>query len=313
VPEDEWDNQDLRRVWNRGFTFRIASDATASPWWLTKIRNGTYDVSTAAQDARASLHAESTPHGFFWRLPHGQPRPAAKFLRTFGPLTGHLAEHLNAKFSWVNLTDFWRKQLRFQMIMSLWLTLDAPSDDGEESEALRSTWSDLAKNLEEINAADPFPIGSLPGTDGQFTQPRKFSWERAGQGSCPVDWVQRATPRALRQEAKHLILYELDCHSTVQRVTWRPVNPRPDDNSIGYRMLLQSNSSLWEELWALFALDTSSMPRLRLCPHCDKLFYAPRKDRFYCTPELQSEFSRNRWWRLNKEEQLSQRRKSRNQ
>jgi hypothetical protein len=58
-----------------------------------------------------------------------------------------------------------------------------------------------------------------------------------------------------------------------------------------------SEVALFEQIkgWEMFRLDTERGVLAHLCPHCHKVFFAPRKDRFYCTPRLQQLASKRRW------------------
>jgi len=57
---------------------------------------------------------------------------------------------------------------------------------------------------------------------------------------------------------------------------------------------------LWAFLWHLLALDIRGGVGWRACPHCGRIFYPPRSDRFYCTAEQQRLASKREWWHRNR-------------
>jgi len=60
-----------------------------------------------------------------------------------------------------------------------------------------------------------------------------------------------------------------------------------------------SSTSLWTVIWQLFARDTLGVS-WRICPHCNRLFYPTRKDRFFCTSRLQVLHSKREWARTHR-------------
>jgi hypothetical protein len=60
-------------------------------------------------------------------------------------------------------------------------------------------------------------------------------------------------------------------------VTWEPGRGN-DADKFSIRL---AYDSLLAAIWNQFASDTSGVP-WRLCPHHQRFFYPPRKDRFFC-------------------------------
>ena len=122
------------------------------------------------------------------------------------------------------------------------------------------------------------------------------------------EWLQAADPKTLRKEAIDIVQNELNAHLAAYWPRWQAL----DGGTRPRFGLATSGGSLWTELWYLFALDTSVKYGWRICrEHLDKVFYPPRKDRYYCTPEEQQQYSRIRWWNLHKQEQLRRRKETR--
>jgi hypothetical protein len=129
----------------------------------------------------------------------------------------------------------------------------------------------------------------------------------ASTGESGRDWLEKTIDApTLREETISLVEGEL--HGQLwQLARWRRA---PRDLRPGFELALFPNS-LWSALWYLFALDTQSGTGWRICPDHKRLFYPPRKDRFYCTTEEQQLHSKLAWWQNHKETELEKRRAAR--
>jgi hypothetical protein len=153
---------------------------------------------------------------------------------------------------------------------------------------------------------------------GVFTPHRRTSehgfasspWERSPFCGNFFSWIQRVPANELRRQTALFVQFEINSHLSKHRPVWRTPFPlsaqRPQ-----YKMQIERYDSLWNELWYMFALDTANPPAWRLCPHCGVLFYPPRKDRKFCSSEIQTLRSKAKWWNENKSEQLRKRKKNR--
>jgi len=290
VSETHWVEQDFKRIWPRGYAYKEQRDGKCKLYLLAKVKDP-YRVAEDYKRAKSRLRAQLTPHGYFWELPYGDLGAVASFIGSFGPLTGELSEILNDEFCWIDLEDFWKKQRRFKLITKLWITY-------ERTDTLRNCWSELCACIGELDRAEDFPIGSLPFHDG-FRQVRK-PWERPPFGGNLARWIREVTPETLRRESNLLIHCELNSQLREWRPVWR-AQDRPKGDQLRtserpqYQMVVERTDCLWKELWYMFALDTAAPRGWRICPHCDRIFYPPRNDRWYCTSELQVEYSKRKW------------------
>jgi hypothetical protein len=238
-------------------------------------------------------------------MPHENLELAAKFLKFYGPFN-RLTLQLNGgdEYAWLDLGDFWNKQLRFHAVTKLWINL-------ENIPALRESWAELQARLSQIDDADQFPLGSIPRSEGngnvelelEMFQPLR---SLASDGDNIRSWLEKQDPAAMNQEAIELVTGELHGHLR-HLAHWRPSagNVRP-----GFELTLVPDS-LWSALWYLFALDTQLGVGWRICPNHQKLFYPSRKDRFYCTPKEQQQRSKLEWWERHKDAELQKRREAR--
>ena len=252
-----------------------------------------YDIDEEYEKTR-TRSAVVTPHGLFWTLPANNLVAALRFMGQYGPLG-------SSGFLGIDVSDFFRKQIRFKLVTRLWFTL-------RDEYAHREAWRDLAANIVEINRADEFPVG---GGLRNVSYPLEHEWTRDQQEF--ERWVEEASPLSLLSQAIVLVRMEVNKHLEGTPLIYDVVPGTPAKryklDNLSFELSLE-RKDLWSHLWYLFALDTSRKPRLRLClepSHGEKLFYAPREDRYFCTSEEQKRFSKQDWWDRNKEPELRKR------
>jgi hypothetical protein len=252
-----------------------------------------YDIDAAYEEARISLDPSLSPHGAFRALEHGNHAAAVEFTNRFGLLSlpvpgpslhgGACAPFFRVRDRrWMNLDHFWSRHARYVAISALWEPYS-----GSGPGTLPQAWAQLIARLDEINKLGP---SLLDPTDDV----RVLTWK---------DFPIYADKNALREWLRHpgrqglmrsMILgtveREINLHASDCQPWWHRIEK---SGKIGFALAL-STMSLWAAIWQLFARDTLGVG-WRVCPHCNKIFYPPRKDRFYCTPEIQQHQSKRAW------------------
>ncbi len=262
--------------------------------------------------ARKAGNPLLAPHGALRSLRYGEREDLVRFLREFGPLEWHWAGPWGGP-EWreyaeqhrgeepcgdVSIADFWQKQLHFVLIAQLWESWPEPSrvQDAFVNLALErqrlepETWARFVPFLRVVARLDAIPSY------------RAAMWERpdahaAGKGLDFEEFVagvRQQTPTWLRHWVGMLIQAELDAQSQNRRAIWAL------RGSAGARVWFEQRlemNTLWAGVWELLALDFARPLAWRVCPHCGKLLYPPRKDRFHCTPEQQALASKRNWAR----------------
>ena len=297
---------DLEQATTQGYVSVRHEDGYRSVWIFAKAGSD-YDLLKRYDQTRVSPGAIGTPHGWFWGLQHENFQLAAKFLRFFGPLNPvTLRLDGGDEYAPLDLGDFWNKRRRFNAVTKLWINL-------ESIPTLRTSWAELHACLKEIDDADDFPLGSSPKPDvsGHMELDLPILQElrnRALNGESIKNWLEKQEAATLRQGAISLVTGELHAH------LWHLAHWQAGAQTVrpGFELTLIPNN-LWSALWYLFALDTQLGVGWRICPNHQELFYPPRKDRFYCTPEEQQTQSKLAWWEEHKHEQLARRRVERRQ
>jgi hypothetical protein len=296
---------DLEEAISKGYASTRHEDGGRSVWVFLKMEEKKYDLVQDYWKARQRGRIELTAHGRFWNLPHGDLRAATGFWRQFGPLGHPIVLRLNDaedEYSWFDLGDFWNKLRRFRATMNTWIMM-------EDLAGLRTSWIEFSANLSEINEADVFPFGSLPirGEAGSIEMDSRLLLELGNSDKQAFQrWLDNLDGSTLRRETAHLIACELNARlGGLPRWHCASHADRP-----GFDLALIPGT-LWSAMWYLFALDTRTGVGPRICPNHEKLFYPPRRDRFYCTTEEQTYHSRLNWWERNKETELEKRRAAR--
>jgi hypothetical protein len=229
-----------------------------------------YDLRAKYESARERDDPLLSPHGFFRSLQFGNRRHALEFTSTFGPLTWKpqvIAKGADL-YTRLNLAEFWAKHRRYCRVAALIENHSRPAE-------LRDTLSTLQKEIALLDVADSFPL-SLP-------RPfHRASRRQLGTNRAEFDkWLGSATDDDLRSLAESVIHRELVRQLHTRKPWW--IRKQPE---LRFELTLLSGT-LWNILWEMLAWDTSSGIFWRICPHCGKLFYPPRRDRFYCTSRQQ--------------------------
>jgi hypothetical protein len=294
---------DLKQATSTGYASVRHEDGCRSVWIFLKAGS---DIDWLEIHHRAEVSAKAlmTPHGWFWGLPHENFELATKFLKYFGPFSPVILQLNGADYAPLDLGDFWNKRLRFNAVTKLWINL-------ENIPALRKNWAELHACLKKIDVADDFPLGSIPKPDAsghvELDLPiLEDLRNQAPNGESVKNWLEEQDAATLAEEAISLVAGELHAH------LWHLADWRTGAGTVrpSFELTLVP-VSLWSALWYLFALDTQSGVGWRICPNDQRLFYPPRKDRFYCTTEEQQLHSKLEWWETHKETELEKRRAAR--
>jgi hypothetical protein len=235
-----------------------------------------YDVRLAHERAHEKHDPSLAPHGFFRQLQHGKTYHALEFLKEFGPLRLTSGQREGTELVRVELGEFWGLHRRFCLICDLWESI-------HDREKLAAAWKGVNENRAEVSLHEDHPLGSflMTGKNGDAQVAiSTFPWERA---NMPFDdWHRSVSFSEMRKAALWLIHSELDLHMRGRTLCWERGWERSETK---FRPITHVDS-LWSLLWEFFGLDTAEM-FWRRCPHCQRIFYARRKDQFYCTPRQQ--------------------------
>lgn len=283
------------------------------PAGAVRIAKGNlYSVPGANAQARKAGDPVLAPHGALRAMRYCERTDLLRFLREFGPLEWrwdaqwrgpnwreyaqqHRGEEPTAS---VDAADFWRKQLLFRLIAQLWEAWPEPS-------RLQDAFINLALERQRLGQetwARLIPILRILAHLDKLPNYRAALWERPDVKAAAkgldfeefVSGMRNQSPGWLRNWASMIIQSELDFQSRNRRALW--VRHGKVDSRVWFQQELEL-STLWAGVWELLALDFAQPLPWRVCPHCDKLFYPPRKDRFYCTPEQQALASKRNWAR----------------
>jgi hypothetical protein len=265
LPEDGHEYALLR---NRD---KPAKSLTESTPGLAPIRLGyQYDLRAKYEEAREKDDPLISPHGFFRSLKFQSRKHALEFTSNFGPLTWKPRKITRGTdlYTRVNLADFWAKHSRFCRVAAL-------MENHLQPHQLRTAISILNEEISVLDAADSFPVGI----------PRVFREMSRRPVGIPqqvfANWIGSASDNAVREAAEDLVHNELIGHLHKRQPWW--IRRRPE---LRFELTLLGGS-LWHVMWEMLAWDTSNQTFWRICPHCGKLFYPPRCDRFYCTSRQQ--------------------------
>jgi hypothetical protein len=257
-----------------------------------------YDTQASRDLARRRKRPTLAPHAFFRTLARGNHFRAVEFLSKFGPLRfGDSDPELGSGSFWVDLHDFWAKHARFVAVADLWQRRDYGA-------LLREAWRRLYERLDEIHATVDEPFGSGGSVDWERVPPIREEKETVCEDegmelpwhlgpSAFSEWLDSSTDEQLRARAIDAVRREFDLNASGRIQTWRYEGPGCGDRFV----LALEGGNLWNALWELFAQDTSGFGAWHICPHCNEIFYPPRKDRLYCTPRLQQLASKREYAR----------------
>jgi hypothetical protein len=144
-----------------------------------------------------------------------------------------------------------------------------------QPELLRSAFLKLNEQIGLLDAADSFPVG-IPKVFRRASRlPLAYDQRRF------ADWIGSASDAEVKEAAIGVVQREL-VGQLQNRLPWW-IRTGPD---LRFELTLL-RGTLWHIMWEMLAWDTSSRTSWRICPHCGKLFYPPRRDRFYCTSRQQ--------------------------
>jgi hypothetical protein len=271
---------------------------------------GSYDPSAAYDLATEKRNSKLSPHTALrsvWRA-----RDVLDFLAYFGPLLNgfphvvYESEDRRGR-SLIDLGDFERRQKCYAAVVRLYDAL-------HDRDRLVQEWRGVAVGARDL-VRGGFPIirwvkrapsGLKP--NGELDRPPGFfsvntpdeTFELANIES-PIEpgqpafskWVDKAPAEQLRAMAERVILLAVQKHAGTQ-VVW---SVRHDQSGLPTFRPTVRSQTLWSEIWSFFAADTNSGALWRLCPHCKKIFWPPRLDRYFCTPRLQQLHSKREWAR----------------
>jgi hypothetical protein len=261
-----------------------------------------YDLRSCRDLARRRRRPMLAPHGLFRVLVHGNDYQAVEFLSKFGPLElDSFDPNLGSESFWLNLEEFWARHARFVAAVGLWEARD-------HSQWLRDAWRRVHRLVPEIEGGASLPFASM-----------SVDWDRVGlrtrteqaiheeqevelpwQRSRPAfeEWLDSSTDQKLRNWAIAVVSHELGVNAAARTPTWRYERSAGHDQFT----LTLTSGTLWNTIWEFFAEDTSDRGGWRVCPHCGKVFYPPRKDRMYCTTRLQQLASKREYARRSRAE-----------
>lgn len=255
------------------------------PWVRFRLGGEYYNPREARERANRKRNPYLSPHAAFRAA--GTPYSAILFLRNFGPLErddGGPQEQGNGFF--INLDKFFRRQRIYNAVTRLW---DAYSD----LDQLRFTWKQILANR-------PRPFSLRLKDDRWFwseddeeiwSEELETLWAPADE-PLPSNWVISAPSKDLQALTLDLVASEVQKY-TPDRVTWALW--MDDEGRPEFRPKAPI-TSLWAIMWEFFALDTGQGIAWRICPHCGKVFYPPRRNRFFCTSRQQELHSKRAWW-----------------
>jgi hypothetical protein len=256
-----------------------------------------YEIQPLYERARRKRDPTLSPHTALRLLEYGNPSDAFAYLEKFGPfwlggsglLPGQPSDsdaYVTAgptMTTWLNLDLFWAAQRRFVAVAELF-----GAYRGDVRLSLRNAWKALVDHLDEINKVRPPLLDQL--RLAVWAAPEEEPPSIADRAGL-LKWLL-APDRYLRERTPNFVADELNHQVRDSKPWWRWAEGR------GFVMSL-SSTSLWAIIWQLFARDTLGVS-WRICPHCNRLFYPSRKDRFFCTSRLQVLHSKRQWARTHR-------------
>ena len=272
----------LQREGGEAFAFR---DDPAELVWLREgerygpvVRcrrtSDEYDASDAYMQALETGDASRAPHTALRGLRSNYD--ALLFLQKFGTLDEKLSKDGLIE---INLADFWRRKALYAAICGIW---DAIIND----ERLRYAWEQLAEWIDEINVFDRdfFDARRLAGEP----ELSALAGDPETTGSDVRRWLEVGEAGVLKRVSHELVTAQIKKYAS--GAPSRYSFDLPDGTPIF--SFANECKSLWETVWSHFALDSQNGIIWRVCPHCGKVFRPSRRERFFCTAELQREHTK---------------------
>jgi hypothetical protein len=281
-----------------------------------------YDIGS---DRRAA-----DPHFQFRNLKYGDHAGAVRFLSRCGLLTEKGPDVITEddRTFLVSLPSFWARWRRFVAVSQLWETHpQSPQIKGEPGalklhqawgyllehrDQIESVGGQLFPREEEIQVAAERAGGTITTTTapwpGDLPNPPKQHLDDPGKPiSKPADWGD--APRVVetipsmndsQRGELALLLIERELNRFAQpRGGWVHIPAHSRLKHPSFRLTVNA-PSLWGLIWQRFAQETCSERPWRICPHCNRAFYPPRNDRFFCNARLSSLYSKRKWARKNR-------------
>jgi len=270
-------------------------------------RGAHYYIPDAHRRAHAQHDPLLAPHGFFRALPPKRNTAAIEFVERFGPFTWPYEVGVKPELV---LGDFWNKHLRYVSVVRLW-------EDRDDEYKLRSAFSDLYKNIGQIQFAegwerfdvappelvdDWFDLGGVPlcplGGSPASRRRQVLPWEEAND--TPEEWLGKTPFEKLREEAIGIFHGELNAHLFGREARWLRRDVDDSQQPVSFQLFF-SRGDLWQIIWELTGLDTAEGMSWRLCPSCNIFFYPKRSDQYYCTSEEQVRASKRNYARVRRQ------------
>jgi hypothetical protein len=266
---DKWENRVL------------FEEGKAFPWVLVKLGEQ-YRIRELADSARFRNDPELAPYVAFRRLAYGNSAVALGFLKEFGPL--FRTDMTRDPEMWVDLNEFWAKQIRLASIVRLYESINDP-------DALRLATLNLIQHADAINSAGPAKLGMMPHTH------EGVEFIQVAHLCRPDDTMLIENPEypgmsfsSLRHHAMELIGAELTLHTNGGLASsWIA-----EEDADGHPRFRPERAilSLWAGMWELFGLDTWTGLGWRACRICGKYFYPLQRNSDCCTPTHQALWSK---------------------
>jgi hypothetical protein len=267
-----------------------------------------YDVEAAYEGALTRHNPRDSPHTLLRTVQ--RPIDVLNFLEKFGPLLDakpHVAVEGGRKSPaamLIDLQDFERRRKCYQAVLRLYDALEKP-----KMPALRREWRDVAAQLHDLVRGGLPIIDAVLDYDDNFVgfivklsdetyDPACVEEVEIGPGKRGFSkWLEEAQEPELRDLAEATVRLSVEGHAG--GLVWS--TERDGSGRMRFRQIVELGS-LWAAVWNFFALDTQEQSLWRLCPHCGKLFWPPRRDRYYCTARQQQLHSKREWARQHRVE-----------
>jgi hypothetical protein len=298
----------------------VTLESTPRPHLILQPDWQRYDVREAYERAQRRHDPLLSPHGFFRNLARGNSSHAIEFVKRFGPLVAEKLETVReGRPVWigldpshppdgplgVNLDEFWRLQLQFRHIVSLWESLNG-------KEALVAAWRTIANDhlsgrftlIDTRSSIKVFPW-EVANAEG-LVEGRPWYCEERNRAMKIFDgWTKNTSLAEMRGCTLDLVRANLNSQSWDGKIVWE-FGWEPTGKKL--------RPAIWQPtllgtIWEFFGHDTVGM-FWRRCPHCQRLFYPKRRDQFYCTPRQQALASKRAYAARRRAEEKKTRRRA---